>query len=143
MPARPAHGIVGHVIRPNSIFCRTALACVALAALVGGPRLCEASNDFSRRIAEHASKAKCTIPTDRGSTERQNDTPAFTAAPDVCVSKSDTDGRWTWANDFCACKTVPGPDASRIDAGIPDCAAPHVRLHAPVFNATAPPCNPA
>jgi len=129
------------VIRGNAIICKPALACVALTALVGGPRLCEASNDFSRRIAEHASKEKCTTPTERGSTEKRNDAPAFTAAPDVCVSKSDTDGRWTWANDVCASPTVLDPDANQIDAGVLDCAPPHVRLHAPVFNATAPPCS--
>lgn len=123
------------------MFCKPAFACVALATLVGGPRLCEASNEFSRRVAEHASRTKCKTPAEPGSTNKQDDAPAFTAALELCVAKSDTDGRWTLANDVCDYAAITRPDARPTVATIFFSAAPVVALHAPIFNATAPPVS--
>ena len=125
--------------RNRPILCKSALACIALAALLGGPRLSEASNDFARRIAEHEAKCKCSTPASSGSTEKQNDAPSFTASPDVCVSKSDTDGRWSFAIDICDCAAVIRPAAGHLVTDIRNWGEPVVSLHAPVFNATAPP----
>ncbi len=125
--------------RNRPILCKSALACIALAALLGGPRLSEASNDFARRIAEHEAKCKCSTPANSGSNEKQDDAPSFTASPEVCVSKSDTDGRWPFAVDICDCAAVVRPAASQRVNDIRNRGEPVAALHAPVFNAMAPP----
>ncbi len=127
--------------RNRPILCKSALACIALAALLGGPRLSEASNDFSRRLAQRESKAKSSTPTDSGTTQKQDDTPKFSASPEVCVSKSDSDVRWSIAIDVCDCTPATRPTASHSIVDIRNWSEPVVTLHAPLFNAAAPPVS--
>ncbi len=127
--------------RNRLIFCKSALACTALAALLGGPRLCEASNDFSRRIAEQVSKSKKAAPADSGSHDKQDDTRSFNASPEVCVAKPDSDGRGSMAIDVCDRGVDLRPIASHLIVNIRHWSEPVVSLHAPHFNATAPPAS--
>ncbi len=127
--------------RNRPILCKSALAFIALAALLGGPRLSEASNDFVRRLAQRESNTRGSTPADPGAPQKQNDAPSFTASPDVCVSKSDTGGRWSFAIDICDCSATLRPDAHHSIADIRNWSEPVVSLHAPVFHATAPPAN--
>lgn len=124
-------------IRP--IFCKPALGCIALAALLGGPRLAEASNEIARRIAAIESKAKHSSQPVSEKSERGSDTPSFTAAPDACVAKLDTDGRWSIDTGICGCTTANRPTASHLTVDIRNWDEPIVSLHSPIFDATAPP----
>lgn len=124
-------------IRP--IFCKPALGCVALAALMGGPRLAEASNEIARRIAASESKVKQSSQPVSEKSERGNDAPTFTAGPEACVAKPDTDGRWSIGTSICGCTTVNRPTASQLTVDIRNCDEPIVSLHSPIFDATAPP----
>lgn len=127
--------------RNRPILSNSALACIALAAILGGPRLCEASNDFSRRIAEQAAKSKGTTPGDSGAPQKHDEIPSFTAAPEVCVAKPDTDGRWSIAIDIAVGAPVIRPVAGRFIADVRNWDQPVISLHAPLFNATAPPAG--
>jgi len=75
-------------------------------------------------------------------TEKPDSLPTISAAPDVCVSKSDTDGRWSFA------LSTDQPAAIHPGSSIPStCStlhgvAPIAGLHAPAYHATAPPICP-
>jgi len=126
------------VVRLPRTFRTPLLPVIALTALLAGPRLCQASNDFSRRISDaaKAQQDKSDAPDKSGHPES---TPTISAAPDVCVSKPDSDGRASIALHAAASFGVQSDSRHAFDVAIPAHTTGHTQLHAPAFHSTAPP----